>query len=213
MPDDSPSFKIPFEDFLAAAASRSHVPGGGSVAAAAGALGASMGAMVAHLTVGKEGYEVHQKEAQELAGAFLAGMEALQRLGEADMAAYDALASAYRLPKANPRERLSRGVAVRAAVRRAVLVPLEIAQTASELLELNARLASFGNDRAVNDCGVAAVLLEAAARGAMLTADVNLPRLDDPGMAEAVRARKEEVFTGARGIVKDTLAIVEERRR
>ncbi|MDR1314532.1 MAG: cyclodeaminase/cyclohydrolase family protein [Deltaproteobacteria bacterium] len=206
------AFKLPFEDFLAAAASRCHVPGGGSATAAAGCLGAAMGAMVANLTLGKKGCEDHQEEAAASAGAFLNGLEAFKSLAVEDMEAFDAVMVAYRLPKSCPEELSARGLAVEAALRRAVLAPLGIARKAAELMDLNRRLAAFGNAGAVNDCGVAAVLLEATARAAMLSADVNLPSLQDGELKEEVKGLKGEFLEGLGQALRETMELVEARR-
>ncbi|MDR1041460.1 MAG: cyclodeaminase/cyclohydrolase family protein [Deltaproteobacteria bacterium] len=206
-------FNAPFEDFLSAAASRSHVPGGGSVTAAAGALGAAMGSMVANLTLGKKGYEELQGEAAEMAAAFREGMEDFRRLASADMEAFDEVMRARRLPGTGRDDAEARCRAMSAALRKAVTAPLEIARKASELLELNRRLAAFGNAGAVNDCGVAAVLLEAVVRAAMLSVDVNLPSLEDTQLLADVRARKEEILSGAGFVMEESMRLVEARRR
>ncbi|MDR1039488.1 MAG: cyclodeaminase/cyclohydrolase family protein [Deltaproteobacteria bacterium] len=209
----SHDFNAPFEDFLAAAASGSHVPGGGSIAAAAGALGAAMGSMVANLTLGKKGYEERRPEAEAMAGAFREGMEDFRRLAAADMEAFDAVMRARRIRGTGPSETEARSLAVRSAMRQAVTAPLEIARKAADLLDLNRRLAAFGNAGAVNDCGVGAVLLEAVVRAAMLSVDVNLPSLDDGELLAEVKARKAEILARTGGVMEETMSLVETRRR
>ncbi|MDR1081523.1 MAG: cyclodeaminase/cyclohydrolase family protein [Deltaproteobacteria bacterium] len=212
--DPSAYFKMPFGDFLEAAASRSHVPGGGCAAAAAGALGAAMAAMVANLTVGKKGCEDHEAGAREMAALFGDGVSGFQELGAGDVRAFDAVMGAMRLPRATPEERGARGAALRGALLGAVGAPAMIAGKAAGLLKATRSLAAFGNAGAVNDCGVAAVLLEAAVRAAVLSAEVNLPGL---GGAEGVELPEELRDSGAflaeaEAVMRETLEIVVARR-
>jgi formiminotetrahydrofolate cyclodeaminase len=206
-------FDAPFEDFLTAAASRSHVPGGGSVTAAAGALGAAMGSMVANLTLGKKGYEESQGEAKAMAEAFREGMEDFRRLAAADMEAFDEVMRSRRLNCDGEAAAEAKRLAVREALRKAVTAPLDIAGKAQDLLELNRKLASFGNAGAVNDCGVAAVLLEAVVRAAMLSVDVNLPSLEDGELLAEVKARKGEILSRSGSVMQESMRLVEARRR
>ncbi|MDR1035071.1 MAG: cyclodeaminase/cyclohydrolase family protein [Deltaproteobacteria bacterium] len=209
-PNDS-CFDMPFGDFLAAASSRSHVPGGGSVAAAAGALGASMGAMVANLTLGKKGYEDCQDEAAGMARAFKDGVRAFHVLAAKDMDAFDALLKAWRLPRKTKKERSASEPALREALLGAILAPMGIARKASGMLALNLCLAGFGNARAVNDCGVAAVLLESSVRAAMLSVDVNIAALGKFELPDEVYDR-DRILVDARELLRETMVTVEDRR-
>ena len=178
-------------------ASRAPVPGGGTAAAMAGALGASLVGMVAELTIGRpdaverqDVLEAIRRDAQRLRADLL-------DLAEADAAAYDAAMQARRLPKTTDDERAQRTTEMRRTMLEAARIPLETARRAREVLDLAVRIAPIGNPNAISDAGVAAQLASAAVRGAVLNVRINLPYLpaDDPLRAEA--AREAALLEGA----------------
>ncbi|MDP9468975.1 MAG: cyclodeaminase/cyclohydrolase family protein, partial [Chloroflexota bacterium] len=163
-------------------ASSDPVPGGGSAAALAGAMGAGLVVMVAELTIGRPEYAEHDATVADLRTAARARKDLLLELAEEDAVAYDAVVSARRLPKESEPEREARATALRGAMVDAARVPLRTAVVASEVLELAERIAPIGNRNAVSDAGVAAQLAAAALRGALLNVRINLPYLaaDEP---------------------------------
>ena len=162
-------------DFLEAIASSDPVPGGGSVAAYAGALSAALIRMVAGLTLGRKKYAAVEPEMTVVAGNAHKLSEALSRLVERDAAAYAAVSSAYKLPK----EDASRREAIHIALLGAAEVPLETARLCAEAAALAADVAGKGNSNAVTDAGVAALLAEAGCRGAAYNVRVNVISLAD----------------------------------
>ena len=176
--------KESFESFLERIAASTPTPGGGTASAICGALSAALSRMVANLAVGKPGYEHMQADLSqvdtrgiELQGRFLA-------LASEDADAYDAVVAAMRLPKANDAERAARREAMQSAYRRAAQVPMETIGAALEALEIAALAAERGNRSAITDAGVAALLAEAAMRGAALNVRVNLAAIADEGWRE-----------------------------
>ena len=176
--------KESFESFLERIAASTPTPGGGSASAICGALSAALSRMVANLAVGKPGYEHMQADLSqvdtrgiELQGRFLA-------LASEDADAYDAVVAAMRLPKANDAERAARREAMQSAYQRAAQVPMETIGAALEALEIAALAAERGNRSAITDAGVAALLAEAAMRGAALNVRVNLAAIADEGWRE-----------------------------
>lgn len=162
-------------DFLEAVASSEPVPGGGSVAAYAGALSAALVGMVAGLTLGRKKYAAVESEMTVLAGNADKLSEALSRLVERDAAAYAAVSEAYKLPKDDE----SRAAAIDRALLGAAEVPLETARLCAEAASLAASVAGKGNSNAVTDAGVAALLAEAGCRGAVYNVRVNIISLAD----------------------------------
>ncbi|NUQ92957.1 MAG: glutamate formimidoyltransferase, partial [Gemmatimonadaceae bacterium] len=152
--------------FVASVASPSPVPGGGSVAAHAGALGAALAQMVAGLTVGKKKYVAVESEMKEAALEGAALVNELSALVARDAAAYAAVADAYKLPKDPESAAAARQSAITAALLQAAAVPLETARACSRVARLAAAVGERGNTNAASDAGVAALLAEAAARGA-----------------------------------------------
>ncbi len=163
-------------------ASSDPVPGGGSAAALAGAMGAGLVAMVAELTAGRPEYAEHEAVIAELRARARASCDLLLALAEEDAVAYDAVVRARRMPKESEGEREARATALRGAMVEAARVPMRTAVAAGEVLELAERIAPIGNRNAVSDAGVAAQLAAAGLRGALLNVRINLPYLpaDEP---------------------------------
>ena len=177
--------------FVASVASPAPVPGGGSVAAHAGALGAALAQMVAGLTVGKKKYAAVDAEMKALALDAAALVNELSALVARDAAAYSAVADAYKLPKEPERAAATRSAAVTRALLAAAAVPLETARACARVAELAAVVAEKGNTNAASDAGVAALLAEAACKGATYNVRINVASLDDKslgaGMLDEVR--------------------------
>jgi methenyltetrahydrofolate cyclohydrolase len=165
------------------------VPGGGSAAALAGAMGAALVHMVVELSTGRPAAEEHEEALTEVAAAATAAQSKLLTLAEQDAAAYDAVVRARPLPRGTDEERQVRDARLAATVREATRVPLETARVAAQVFGLAELLAPIGNRNAISDVGVAAALAATALRGAALNVEINLPYLapDEPLRAEAAR--------------------------
>jgi methenyltetrahydrofolate cyclohydrolase len=158
-------------------ASRDPIPGGGSAAAIAGAMGAALVGMVAELTIGRPGAEAHDAELRTIRDAAAELRVELLDLAQTDAEAYDAVVRARRMPKATDVERAARRAALDEAMLAAADTPMRTAARAAEVPPLAARMAAIGNPNAVSDAGVAAQLGSAAVRGAALNVRINLPYL------------------------------------
>lgn len=198
---DIPNFySMTISDFLKVAASSAHVPGGGNVSAVVAALGASMGAMVASLTKGKKGYEEHQEANAAILKAFMDGIESLKELTRGDVEAFDAYMKTFKLPKDTDEQKAARSAAIQDGVKKATLAPMKICRQCLELMREAAKLAPFGNTGAISDCGVAAIVLEAAIRAAMLSVDINLPSIKDQAFADDIISERGRIFAEAEEI-------------
>jgi methenyltetrahydrofolate cyclohydrolase len=158
-------------------ASRDPIPGGGSAAAIAGAMGAALVGMVAELTIGRpdaEGYDAELRSIRDAADELRVELLAL---AQTDAEAYDGVVRARRLPRSTDDERTARRVALDEAMRAAADAPLQVARRAAEVPQLATRVAAIGNPNAVSDAGFAAQLGSAAVRGAALNVRINLPYL------------------------------------
>ena len=165
------------------------VPGGGSAAAMAGAMGAALVHMVVELTMGRPAADGNQDALTRTRSAAVAWQSELINLAELDANAYDAVVRARKLPRETERQRDVRSVQLAASLREATRIPLATARAASEVLDLAEGLAPIGNRNAVSDVGVAALLAVAALRGAALNVQINLPYISDD---EPLRAGAEE---------------------
>lgn len=195
------------EPFLEAVAAGTPTPGGGSVAALAGALGAALAGMVARLTVGKKKYADVEAD---MRAAVQAADELRARLTQAvaeDGLAFQAVLEAYRLPK----EDKSRAEAIQAALLGAAEVPLTVARLAAEALDVLARAAALGNVNAMADAAVGAHVAWAAIEGASLNVRVNLADLTDGAQAARLEDDLEKIRQQARERVEEVLAQVDQR--
>lgn len=174
-------------ELLQRLASSDPVPGGGSSAALAGAMGASLVSMVAALTVGRDAYATVDTEAREIGSAASALRDELIALADEDSKAYQGYMDARRLPRQTDAERAARARAMEGTAVQSADVPMRTARVAMQALELARRIAPIGNRNAVSDAGVAALLTAAAVRGAILNVRINLPQLpeDAPLVQEA----------------------------
>ncbi|MBL0938180.1 MAG: glutamate formimidoyltransferase [Gemmatimonadaceae bacterium] len=180
----APSTPVPLLDRIAAA---TPTPGGGSAVAHAASLAAAVTQMVAGVTLGRQRYahvasemEVHLETAQQL-------RVTLDALVVADAESFEGVRVAARLPKGTQEEEQQRATAMREALLHAAAIPLETARVAVDVAALAATLAERGNQNAVGDAAAAALLAEAACRGAALNVRLNVSGLDDEGAARGAR--------------------------
>ena len=196
--------------FLANVASSNPVPGGGSVAAHAGALAAALAQMVAGLTVGKKKYAAVDIEMKDIAQSAAALGNELSALVKRDADAYASVSEAYKLPKEPAEAATRRSEAVTRALLGAAEVPIETATAAVEVAKLALAVAERGNTNAVTDAGVAALLAEAAVRGAAYNVRVNVMALEDRGRGEGLLRRAEELVKQAGELAARTAARVDQ---
>jgi glutamate formiminotransferase/formiminotetrahydrofolate cyclodeaminase len=166
----------------------SPTPGGGSVAALCGSLGAALAAMVGNLTVGKKGYEDQDEQMRRVAVAGQALKDRLMVAVDHDSAAYDAFISAMRLPKETHKEQEARSAAMLGAGRQATLVPLEVMRATAQVAELAETVGEYGFKPSLSDAGVAAAVARAASIGAYLNVRINLGGIEDLEFAEPIAA-------------------------
>lgn len=187
-----PLADLSIADATLALASAAPTPGGGSAAAIAGALGASLTAMVARLSQDRPRYAEHAALHSEALAAADAARGHFLELADADASAYSAYRAARRLPQASDEEVMSRDAASRVAAREATSVPLAVVQECHRQIELIERLVGRSNASAASDLGVAALLIESAARAAAANALVNLAAVGDETFAAAVTSEVAE---------------------
>jgi glutamate formiminotransferase/formiminotetrahydrofolate cyclodeaminase len=165
--------------FVSAVASSVPAPGGGSVCAHAGALAAALVTMVAGLTIGRKKYAPVEAEMEALAEQAGVLRARLAELVREDADAYGLVSAAYKMPKEPAEEAARRDAAVQAALLAAARVPLETARACSAVTRLAATCAQKGNANAASDAGVAALMAEAACRGAAYNVRINVASMSD----------------------------------
>lgn len=204
-------YQMTIDDFLAKASSNSPTPGGGNVSAVVAALGASMCAMVASLTEGKKGYEEYQAQNRRILDEVMGGIEALKRLTQDDMDSFAAYMGTFKLPKDTEEQKAARAAAIEAGAQKATLAPLAVCRQSVEIMRLAAELAPFGNKGAISDCGVAAIVLEAALKAAMLSVDINLPSIKDQAFVGRVMDERGRMIAEAEELKIKILCYMRER--
>ncbi len=204
--DDSPAAAHPaaatvgdttVEAFLAALASSEPTPGGGTVGALSGAIGAALLAMVARLTIGRKGYETIEDRMHEIVAIADVERTALLALADRDAAAFDQVMAAYRLPRDTDERKAMRSDAVQVALTLAAEVPLDVARRAAALLPLARELIETGNANAVSDGLSAAHVLHASVAAALANVTINVASLTDAQRVEAMRNDAELIRSRA----------------
>ena len=187
------------EDFLSALASRAPTPGGGSAAALIGAMGAGLISMVCNVTLGKKGMEEVAAQMHTICAESERLRLMLTPMIDADIAAFDGVMSAYRLPKGTDAEKTQRAAAIQASLIAATQTPLDCARACADVIKLSRRAAQHGYSGVISDAGVGVLAAQTALRSAALNVQINAPLLADQAFAAKASKELEELLTeGAR---------------
>jgi formiminotetrahydrofolate cyclodeaminase len=181
------------QPFLDAVAQPSATPGGGSVAALAGALAASLGQMVAGLSRKKKSQAAFVEKLSEELATLRASARFLADAIDLDAASYDAVLAAFKLPKETVEDQASRERAIQMATQGAAEVPLSVAQHAADVYEKLGQLEAISSASMLSDLRVGRLMAAAAARGAMENVAINLDSLTDAAFIDDMRRKMKEV--------------------
>jgi formiminotetrahydrofolate cyclodeaminase len=198
-------------EFLDALASKEPVPGGGSGAALGAASAAALVSMVCNLTIGKKGYEGVQEAMTGILEKSEALRHELPQLLEEDTQVYGRVMAAYRQPRDTPEEKRAREAAMQAALKEAAEAPLTVADRCAQIIDLALPAAEMGNQWAVSDAGVGALLAEACLHAALLNVYINLSSIKDQAYVQQTRARIQAVTAGKTELKDRVLAIVRQK--
>ncbi|MBV6426898.1 MAG: hypothetical protein KIPDCIKN_01411 [Haliscomenobacter sp.] len=194
-------------------ASESVAPGGGSVAAYTGALGASLGAMVANLSSHRRGWDDRWEAFSHWAEQGARLKSQLLLLVDEDTKAFMGILDAFRLPKSTPEEQAARKEAVQAATRRAIEVPAQTMELAYAALDLLEAMVREGNPNSVSDAGVGALCVRAAVHGAWLNVQTNTGGLKDAEFVRQVSERGQVLAHRTEERVAELIRLVEDKIR
>ena len=192
-------------------ASESPAPGGGSISAYMGALGAALGAMVANLSAHKAGWDERWEEFSDWADRGQALLSELLHLVDEDTAAFNRIMDVFAMPKSTDEEKAARSEALQAATLYATQVPLRTMKAASKVFDIVEAMAAEGNPNSVSDAGVGALAARSAVLGACLNVKINAAGLKDRAAADALVAEAEALAAEARRREKEVLALVESK--
>jgi formiminotetrahydrofolate cyclodeaminase len=198
------------QKFLDDLASAAPTPGGGSAAAIMGAMGAALISMVCNVTLGKKGQETAASEMQAVREQSEKLRAQLTAMVADDVAAFDGLMAAYRLPKVSEEEKTSRAAAIQHSLRGATETPLACARACAEVIALSKRAGEHGYAGVISDAGVGVLAANTALRSAALNVYINAPSLKDRAFADEAVAEinklletcaqtTETVFSHVRG--------------
>ena len=179
--------------FMDETASESPAPGGGSISAYMGALGVSLGTMVANLSSHKKGWDAKWKEFSDWAERGKAIQNTLLHLVDEDTTAFNWIMEAFSLPKKSVEEKKLRDTAIQDATKNAILVPLKVMETAYSGFELINEMVEKGNPNSITDAGVGALAIRSCIRGAFLNVKINSSGLHDKGFVDSILAKGEDL--------------------
>ena len=196
------------KEFLSELASSSPAPGGGSVAALSGALGAALSSMVCNLTIGKEKYSDVQDEIKKVLKKSEALRKKLTELIDKDTEAFNDVMKAFKMPKETEEQKIKRSKAIQEGYKVAASVPLETARTCEEILEVAMIVAKKGNQSSITDAAMSAIMSKAGFEGAVLNVKINLGSIKDEKFVKNVTVQIDELQKNVSEKTEEILKIV-----
>ncbi|MGM0666705.1 MAG: cyclodeaminase/cyclohydrolase family protein, partial [Bacteroidota bacterium] len=184
---------LSLESFMNETASESVAPGGGSVSAYMGSLGAALGSMVANISSHKRGWDERWEEFSEWAERGKLVQEELLKLVDEDTNAFNMILQAFRMPAKSEEEKKDRKEAIEKATKNAILVPFKVMEIALEAYEVIEEMVKEGNPNSVTDAGVGALAVRSCIKGAYLNVCVNTDGLEDKEFGKDIKARAAEL--------------------
>lgn len=206
---ESPLASLTVTEFIEETASESPAPGGGSISAAMGAMGAALATMVANLSSHKRGWDDRWEEFSDWAERGKVCHARLTWLIDEDTRAFDAIMAAFGLPKESAEEKAARSAAIQAATKYAIEIPLQVMEVSLQAMEVVAAMAEFGNPNSVTDAAVGALACRSAVLGAGLNVRINASGLKDKDFAASAVSRASSLVASAQTKEAEILEIVE----
>src|SRR5437763_265695 len=201
--------KMDLRQFCNETLSDSPAPGGGSVAALMGALGVSLGGMVANLSAGKRGWDDKLEYFSDWAVKAQQLKDELLFLVDEDTAAFNKVMAAFGLPKESTEQKAARSATIQAANRYAAEIPLRVMETAFKAFQLLGEMADKGNPASISDVGVGALAMRASIEGAAMNVRINLAGLKDQALSASLREKMQHLGSESESEFKRLHAVVE----
>jgi len=208
---DNKLVSMNLSDFADETASESPAPGGGSIAAYIGALGVSLGTMVANLSAHKKGWDERWEEFSNWAEKGQQYKNELVKLVDADTKAFNQIMDAFSMPKSTDEEKKARSNAIQQATKEAIQIPFAVMQNAYGSMEVIKAMAREGNPSSVSDAGVGALCARSAVIGAFMNVRINAAGYDDKDFVNDVIAKGKDIENKAIQTEKEILKIVNEK--
>jgi glutamate formiminotransferase/formiminotetrahydrofolate cyclodeaminase len=207
----APLVNMNLRAFANETAKDSPAPGGGSISAYVGALGAALGTMVANLSAGKRGWDDRLEEFSAWAEKGQKLKDTLLRLVDEDTAAFNQIMAAFRLPKETTEEKAARKAAIQAATQYAIETPMRTMEAAFAVFELAEAMVKDGNPNSVSDAGVGALCARAAVHGAWMNVKINTGSLADKELAAEFLAKAAKIAEQTDEWERKIVKLVEEK--
>jgi glutamate formiminotransferase/formiminotetrahydrofolate cyclodeaminase len=208
---DNKLISTSLSDFADETASESPAPGGGSISAYVGALGISLGTMVANLSSHKKGWDERWEEFSDWAEKGQQYKNGLLKLVDADTKAFNQIMNAFALPKSTEEEKANRKKAIQQATKTAIEIPFAVMQNAYASMEVIRAMAETGNPNSVSDAGVGALCARAAVIGAFLNVRINAGSYDDKMFVNEIIATGKKIEDEAIKMEGEIMRIVNEK--
>ncbi|MFM2305586.1 MAG: glutamate formimidoyltransferase [Bacteroidota bacterium] len=207
----SPLVQMNLHRFADETASESPAPGGGSISAYIGALGVSLGTMVANLSSHKKGWDDRWKEFSDYAEDGQKIKDELLKLVDEDTRAFNKIMDAFGLPKGTDAEKAARKEAIQAATKHAIEVPFKVMELSLKSFDVIKAMAEHGNPNSVSDAGVGALCARSAVYGAWLNVKINAASYTDKRYTARKLQKGKEILDKAKEMERKVLAIVEKK--
>lgn len=212
-PSDKKLISMTVEAFADETASESPAPGGGSISALCGALGVSLGTMVANLSSHKAGWDDRWEEFSIWAEKGQQYKDELLFLVDEDTRAFNTIMDAFGLPKGTEDEKKVRKAAIEEASKYAIRVPYRVMEKSLESMQVMKAMAEIGMEASASDVGVGALCARTAVMGAYLNVKINAGGLEDKAFAEEMVRKGEEIVEAAKRLEEEILFVVESKIR
>ena len=194
--------------FLSELASSSPAPGGGSVAALAGSLGAALSSMVCNLTIGKEKYNDVEGDIKEVFKKCEEIRKRLTKLIDEDTQAFNDVIKAFKMAKETEEQKKKRSNAIQEGYKKAASVPLETAKTCEKILDLAKVVAEKGNQNSITDSAVSALMAQAGVESAVLNVKINLGSIKDETFVKNISSELDLLNKNTRKKTEEILSFV-----
>ena len=203
------------KDYVLQVASKEPTPGGGSVSALAGGLGAGLTAMVANLTIGRKIYEeLDDEKKKEMDSNFEELQKSIEKLNDIvdeDTKAFDGVMEAFKMPKETEEEKQKRSAAIQEGYKKALEVPFKCAEECFHVLKLQEVFAHHGNINAITDVGVGALLAATGLEGALLNVKINLSSIKDEEYRKEMEKKVDQLLKEGTELKEELMKTVYER--
>jgi len=209
--ETGPLASMKINSFISELASNSPAPGGGSVAALSGSLGAGLTSMVCNLTIGKEKYADIQDDIKKVLKQSEKLRKRLEELIDEDTNAFNDVMKAFKMPKETEDQKKKRSEAIQKGYKTAAQVPLDTARTCAEILDVAKVAAEKGNVNSITDAAVSALMAQAGVIGAILNVKINLGSIKDEAFVKKLSSELDSLEKTTKDKTDEILKIVDKK--